>query len=76
MAELMDKIFVVIGYILAILFPIVGIIVGALLYFLKKEDAFYQTHGKYIIIVGIAMIAINILLIAFGIITIPLVGQV
>ena len=71
MAELMDKIIVAIGYILAILFPIIGIIVGAALYYLKKDDAFYLKHGKYIIFVGIAMIIINIILIAVGVIALP-----
>lgn len=75
MAELMDKIIVAIGYILAILFPIVGIIVGAALYYLKKDDAFYLKHGKYIIIVGIAMIIINILLIALGVVAVPVIAQ-
>ena len=59
MAETMDKIIVIIGYIIAILIPILGLIAGVLLYFVKKEDPFYQKHAKYIIIVAIVVWVLN-----------------
>ena len=66
MAETMDKIIAIVGYLLAIFIPIVGLIVGVILYFVKKEDPFYQKHAKYIIIVAIAIWIIGALLVAMG----------
>lgn len=55
----MDKIIVIIGYLLAIFIPILGLIAGIVLYFVKKEDPFYQKHAKYIIIVSIVVWALS-----------------
>ena len=55
MAETIDKIIVIVGYLLAIFIPILGLIAGVILYFVKKEDPFYQKHAKYIIIVAIVV---------------------
>ena len=55
MAETMDKIIVIVGYLLAIFIPILGLIAGIVLYFVKKEDPFYLKHAKYIIIVAIVV---------------------
>ena len=54
MVETTDKIIVIVGCLLAIFIPILGLIAGVILYFVKKEDPFYQKHAKYIIIVAIA----------------------
>ena len=59
MAETMDKIIVIVGYLLAILIPILGLIAGVILYFVKKEDPFYQKHAKYIIIVAVVVWALS-----------------
>ena len=59
MVETMDKIIVIIGYLLAIFVPILGLIAGVILYFVKKEDPFYQKHAKYIIIVAIVVWALS-----------------
>lgn len=59
MAETTDKIIVIIGYLLAIFIPILGLIAGAVLYFVKKDDPFYQKHAKYIIIVSIVVWALS-----------------
>ena len=59
MAETIDKVIAIVGYLLAIFIPIVGLIVGVILYFVKKEDPFYQKHAKYIIIVAIAIYRCN-----------------
>ena len=55
MVETTDKISVIVGYLLAIFIPLLGLIAGVILYFVKKEDPFYQKHAKYIIIVAIAV---------------------
>ena len=59
MVETTDKIIVIVGYLLAILIPILGLIAGVILYFVKKEDPFYQKHAKYIIIVAIVVWALS-----------------
>ena len=55
MVETTDKIILIVGYLLAIFIPLLGLIAGVILYFVKKEDPFYQKHAKYIIIVAIAV---------------------
>ena len=62
MAETMDKIIVIIGYLLAIFIPILGLIAGFVLYFVKKEDTFYQKHAKYIMIVAVVVWILGIIL--------------
>lgn len=52
----------IIGYILAILFPFIGAIYGAILYFAKKENSYYVKHAKYIICVAIAIFIISLAL--------------
>ena len=59
MAETTDKVIVIVGYLLAIFIPILGLIAGIALYFVKKEDPFYQKHAKYIIIVSIVVWALS-----------------
>lgn len=61
MVETMDKIIVIVGYLLAIFVPILGLIAGVILYFVKKEDPFYQKHAKYIIIVSIVVWVLSII---------------
>ena len=55
MAETIDQVIVIVGYLLAILIPILGLIVGVVLYFVKKEDPFYQKHAKYIMILAVVV---------------------
>ena len=59
MVETTDKIIVIVGYLLARLIPILGLIAGVILYFVKKEDPFYQKHAKYIIIVAVVVWALS-----------------
>lgn len=64
MAEEGSMALVVIGYILAIFVPIIGLIFGALLYFMKKDEVpLYAQHGKYIMIVAIILIIIHLIFI-------------
>ena len=76
MAGTMEKFFILIGYLIAIFYPIFGIIIGAALYFIKKDDPFYQKHGKYMIIVGVAVLIIEIILAALGVISYSMIGSV
>jgi len=45
----------IIGYILAVLSPILGLIFAAILYFAKKENPYYIKHAKYIILVAVVV---------------------
>ena len=55
MVETTDKIIVIVGYLLAIFIPLLGLIAGVILYFVKKEEKKKKKHAKYIIIVAIAV---------------------
>lgn len=56
------KILAIIGYLLAICFPLIGIIYGLVLYFAKGDDAYIKKHAKYIIIVGAILLCISFIL--------------
>ena len=59
-----EKILAIIGYILAILFPLIGVIYGLILYFAKGDDESVKTHAKYIIIVGVVMMFISVIVVS------------
>ena len=63
MVETTDKIIVIVGYLLAIFIPLLGLIAGVILYFVKKEDPFYQKHAKFIIIVAIVVWALSAIIV-------------
>lgn len=62
MAEEGNIIVVIIGYLLAILFPIFGLLFGIILYFMKNKNQYYVRHAKYIIIVAVFIMAISIII--------------
>ena len=63
-----ETILAIIGYVLAVLFPLIGVIYGLALYFLKGDDEYLKKHAKYIIIVGVVMMILSIVLaMIFGI---------
>nr|WP_294999123.1 DUF4870 domain-containing protein [uncultured Methanobrevibacter sp.] len=66
MAETKELIIAIIGYLLAIISPIIGIIAGIIIHFTQKENPFLNKHGKYIIIVAVAMWVITIILMFAG----------
>jgi uncharacterized Tic20 family protein len=67
MAEEGSMAVVVIGYLLAIFIPILGLIMGAVLYFLKKDEVpLYAKHGKFIMILALILFIIGILFMVFG----------
>lgn len=55
-----DLIVIGIGYILAVFFSIVGIIYGAILYFMKKDTELYYDHSKTIVAVGVIFIILRL----------------
>ena len=52
----------IIGYVIAALSPIIGLIYGAVLVFFKKETPLYQKHGRFIIYFAIVMFIIYFIL--------------
>ena len=68
MAETKEWIIAIVGYILALVSPILGLIAGAIIYFTQKENPFLSKHGKYIIIVVVAVWIIGIILVFGGIV--------
>ena len=66
MAEEGSMAVVVIGYLLALFITPLGLIMGAALYFLKKDEVpLYAQHGKYIMIVALILIIIQVLIFVF-----------
>ena len=59
------KIIAIIGYILTILLPVIGIIYGTILFFVKGDDEYIRKHAKYIIIIGAIFLALRISLATF-----------
>lgn len=45
----------IIGYVIAVLSPILGLAYGTALFFLKKDDPLYRKHGRFIIYFAIAV---------------------
>ena len=68
MAETKEWIIAIVGYILALISPLLGVIAGAIIYFTQKENPFLSKHGKYIIIVAVAVWIIGIILVFGGIV--------
>jgi hypothetical protein len=57
----------VIGYIIAIIAPTIGLIYGAILVFFKKDTQLYQKHGRIIIYFSILVFIISFIIkIAIG----------
>ena len=57
----------IIGYVIALLSPILGLIYGSILFFYKKEVPLYRKHGRYIIYFAIAVFIISlIVMLAMG----------
>lgn len=49
----------IIGYIIAAISPIIGLIYGSVLVFFKKDTPLYQKHGRFIIYFAIVMFIIG-----------------
>ena len=68
MAETKELIIAIVGYVLALISPLLGVIAGAIIYFTQKENPFLSKHGKYIIIVAVTVWIIGIILVFGGIV--------
>lgn len=53
----------ILGYIIAILSPLLGLIYGAVLVFFKKDTPLYQKHGRFIIYFAIVVFVISLILV-------------
>lgn len=58
----------IIGYIVALISPLLGLIYGAILFYYKKEVPLYRKHGRYIIYLAILIFVIGMIAVATGII--------
>ena len=54
------KIIPIIGYVIAFLSPILGLIYGSILFFYKKDVPLYRKHGRYIIYFAIVMFIVSL----------------
>ena len=52
----------IIGYVIAVISPIIGLLYGAALVFFKKETPLYQKHGRFIIYFAIILFIIDVIL--------------
>ncbi|MDO5815072.1 MAG: hypothetical protein Q4Q18_05490 [Methanobrevibacter sp.] len=52
----------IIGYIIALISPIIGLIYGSVLVFFKKDTILYQKHGRFIIYFSILIFVIGFLI--------------
>ncbi len=53
----------IIGYIIAILSPLLGLVYGAVLFFVKKDVPLYRKHGRFIIYFAIVVFVISTILV-------------
>lgn len=52
----------IIGYIIALISPIIALIYGTVLVFFKKDTPLYQKHGRFIIYFSILMFIIGLII--------------
>ena len=52
----------IIGYIICLIIPILGLIYGAFLVFFKKDTPLYQRHGRFIIYFSIIVFVISFII--------------
>ncbi|MBE6508130.1 MAG: hypothetical protein E7Z77_01825 [Methanobrevibacter sp.] len=55
----------IIGYVVALLSPILGLVYGTILFFFKKDVELYRKHGRFIIYFAIAVFIAS-LIVAFA----------
>ena len=49
----------ILGYIIALISPLIGLIYGAALFYFKKDVSLYQKHGRYIIYFTIVVFVVS-----------------
>lgn len=52
----------IIGYIIAVISPIIGLLYGAVLVFFKKDTDLYQKHGRFIIYFAILLFIVDVII--------------
>ncbi len=55
----------IIGYIIALIIPIVGLVYGAAIFYFKKDVPLYRKHGRYIIYFAIVVFVVSFILSRF-----------
>jgi len=66
MAETKELIIAIVGYVIAVISPILGLIAGAVIFFTQKENPFLNKHGKYIMVFAVIIWIISIILVMSG----------
>lgn len=66
MVERKDLIIAIVGYVLAVIFPLIGVVIGGVLLFSQKDNPFLTLQGKIIIIFAMVVVIINLILVHFG----------
>ena len=56
-----NNIIAYLGYVVALLSPIIGLVYGSILFFYKKEVPLYRKHGRYIIYFAIAVFIVSLI---------------
>ena len=49
----------IIGYIIALISPLIGLVYGAILFFTKKDVLLYRKHGRFIIYFSITVFIVS-----------------
>ena len=52
----------IIGYVIALLSPLIGLIYGSVLFFFKKDVPLYRKHGRFIIYFAIAVFIASLII--------------
>ena len=52
----------IIGYVIALVSPIIGLIYGTVLFYFKKDVPLYRKHGRYIIYFAIAVFIVSLII--------------
>lgn len=58
--ELTEILICLIGYLLAIFFSVIGLVYGAILYILKKDNEMYYEHSRNIMALAIIFIVLRL----------------
>ena len=66
MAETKELIIAIVGYVIAVISPLLGLIAGAVIFFTQKENPFLNKHGKYIMVFAVIIWIISIILVMSG----------
>jgi hypothetical protein len=53
----------IIGYIIGLLSPVLGLVYGSILFFFKKDVPLYRKHGRFIIYFSIAVFIASVIVV-------------